>query len=242
MRSYLSAAEIKDYYGIITGYAISLMLIPSFFAHAISTALLPSISESYSKKDYKQLHYLFRTSMILVFIPTGILCILLSFYSEEYMNLLFKTSNGANYVRYMAPFFIVFYFQAPIVSILHGLNRSKTVMINSLFTNVLKLVLIVVLCSQVSVNANGLPIAMIISSIILTLINYRVLSKIVKVKVSSITKLKIISVLAITAVFAYYLKVLDIVFIQSSIITFLVYILIIRITRLISIKKLLLTI
>ena len=39
-------------YGIINGYVYPLLLLPSFFTMAISNALLPVISNSYSHKDY----------------------------------------------------------------------------------------------------------------------------------------------------------------------------------------------
>ncbi|XMB66530.1 oligosaccharide flippase family protein [Mycoplasmatota bacterium zrk1] len=238
LREYLNTTTIKNLYGNITGFAISLMLIPSFLTHAISTALLPSISESYSRKDFSKLHYLFRTSMMLVFIPSGIVCILLSFFSYEYMNLLFATTSGANYVTYMAPFFLIFYFQAPIVSILHGLNKSRIVMVNSLILNIIKLILLYFLCSQSSINSHGLPIASIISALLLTLINFRVLSKIIKVSISNKTKIKVIFVLLLTSGFAYFLKSLQINYLPASLLIMLTYILLVRITNLVNLKKL----
>ena len=47
-----SNSYITNNYGIINGYVYPLLLLPSFFTLAISSALLPVISNSYNKKRY----------------------------------------------------------------------------------------------------------------------------------------------------------------------------------------------
>ena len=43
---------IVEEYGIISGYVMPLLLLPSFFTNAISQALIPVISKSYSNNEY----------------------------------------------------------------------------------------------------------------------------------------------------------------------------------------------
>ncbi|XMB87247.1 polysaccharide biosynthesis protein [Mycoplasmatota bacterium WC44] len=228
LRNYLNSDTINNVYGNITGFAISLLLIPSFFTHAISTALLPSISESYSKKDFKRLDKLFRSSMLLIFIPSGLIAIILTFYSYEFMNLLFRTTNGANYASYMAPFFFVFYFQAPIISILHGLNKSKIVMVNSILISILKLALIFLLSSNTTINSHGLPIASILSTTLLTFINFRILAITINVKTSFLTLTKMITIITVSLLALLFFKEHNMNYLKSTLIVSCIYLLLVH--------------
>ena len=52
LKSGFSSSYILKEYGIINGYVMPILLLPSFFTLAISQALIPVISKSYTKKNY----------------------------------------------------------------------------------------------------------------------------------------------------------------------------------------------
>ncbi len=47
---YPNSVIVREY-GIISGYALPLILLPSFFSNAISQALLPVITKKYKMRD-----------------------------------------------------------------------------------------------------------------------------------------------------------------------------------------------
>ena len=53
IKSGFSNQYILNEYGILNGYVMPLILLPSFFTGAISQALLPIVSNGYANKFYK---------------------------------------------------------------------------------------------------------------------------------------------------------------------------------------------
>ena len=80
-------------YGIINGYTIQLLLLPSFFTNAISTSIIPLISNAYSNRKYD---YIKKKIMqiILLSLSIGISYTSIVMYKKEYiMNLIYNTNN-----------------------------------------------------------------------------------------------------------------------------------------------------
>ena len=59
-----STRYISYNYGVITGYVIPLIILPSFITVAISDALLPNISNDYSKGNINRIKYKLKLSII----------------------------------------------------------------------------------------------------------------------------------------------------------------------------------
>ena len=94
-------------YGIINGYVYALLLLPSFFTLAISSALLPVISNSFSKKDYKYTKYKIKQAIFLSLL-IGIPCTLLfMFIPDFFLKLIYNTNEGLIYIKVIAPIFIL---------------------------------------------------------------------------------------------------------------------------------------
>ena len=96
-------------YGIINGYVYPLLLLPSFFTLAISSAILPVISNSYNNnnKEYakKKLKQAIFFSLI-IGIPCTMLFILVP---DKLLHLVYNTNLGTNYIRITSIFFLLHY-------------------------------------------------------------------------------------------------------------------------------------
>ena len=131
MLSGISSNEIITQYGIIEGYVMSLLLLPGFFAGAISSALLPVISNAffnnkinYVKKKIKQaIGY-----SLLIGIPSTLIVFL---FPEFFLKFIYNTNEGKTYKRFLAHFFILYYIQAPLASTLQSINKAKYIMIDN---------------------------------------------------------------------------------------------------------------
>ena len=126
-------------YGIINGYVYPLLLLPSFFTLAISSAILPVVSNSYSRKNYSYTKKKIREAILfslLIGIPNTLMFI---FIPNIPLKLVYNTNLGLNYIRITAPFFLLHYIQAPLTSSLNGMGYSKEAMKGTLYGGIIKL-------------------------------------------------------------------------------------------------------
>ena len=141
-----SNVVIINEYGIINGYVLPLILLPSFFTMAISQALLLIVSKSYGQKKYlfaknkiKQACFI----SLLIGIPATIL---FEIFPEHLLLTIFNTTKGVTYVRALAPFCLLHYIQAPIASSLQAIGKAGLSMKGTLYGMIIKLLLLFIFC------------------------------------------------------------------------------------------------
>ena len=128
---YSSSYIIKEY-GVITGYVYPLLLLPSFFTMAISTSLLPIISSSYAKGLYKYAKKKLKQA-IYISLGIGVFCTCLFMtIPDVLLNFIYNTNLGINYIKIIAPFFILHYIQGPLTSYLQAIDKSNIAMYGTL--------------------------------------------------------------------------------------------------------------
>lgn len=155
-------------YGIINGYVYPLLLLPSFFTMAISSAILPVVSNSYSNRNYSYTKLKIKQSIfysLLIGIPCTLIFI---FIPNMPLNLVYNTSLGLNYIPYIAPFFILHYIQAPLTSSLNGMGYSKEAMKGTLYGSLIKIISLILL-SLCKIGLWSLPISSILNILIVTI-------------------------------------------------------------------------
>lgn len=116
---------ITTEYGIISGYVIPLILLPSFFTLALSQSILPVISKYSVQNNIKAIRK--KTNLvILISILIGLpITIILLLKGEYLLNLIYHTNKGILYLKILAPICLLQYIQSPLSSILDALNKSK---------------------------------------------------------------------------------------------------------------------
>ena len=170
LKTGLSNKIADEFYAIIHGYAVPLILTTSFISIAIETAILPSLTISYNNKDTKKFNKIIDKALLFCLFPGALFSFAFFNFSEEIMYLFYKTTSGALFVKIMAiPSFIA-YFEGVFVSILIASNQEKKLVINTILTNVIHLLIIFILVSIPQFNALGLVIAFSISMILSTII------------------------------------------------------------------------
>lgn len=159
---------ITTTYGVINGYVYPLLLLPSFFTLAISSAILPVVSNSYSNKNYsytkKKIKEAIFFSMI-VGIPATLIFI---FIPDIPLKLVYNTTLGTEYIKVTAPFFLLHYIQAPLTSSLNGMGYSKTAMKGTLYGGIIK-ILSLVIFSLMKMGLWSLIISTILNVVVVTI-------------------------------------------------------------------------
>jgi stage V sporulation protein B len=163
-------------YGILTGYTFPILMLPSFFSAAIASALIPVASRNYANNNYiyvkRKLKQAINISLII-----GILCTSLMMIKPElFLNFIYNTNEGVNYLRLLAPVFLLFYIQIPLSSTLQAIGKAKETMYDSLIGIILKTI-ILFLCSYLKIGMYALVIAISANAIVVTYLNYRNVKK-----------------------------------------------------------------
>ena len=131
-----SNSYIVSEYGIINGYVLQLVLLPSFFTSAISQILVPIISKNINNKTYVKNKI---RQAIIISLLIGIPCtIIFTTFPKFLLQLFFNTNKGIPYIKVIAPICLLHYIQAPLSSFLTASNNSKIVMKSSLYSTIIR--------------------------------------------------------------------------------------------------------
>ncbi len=174
-----SNSYIINEYGIINGYVLPLLLLPSFFTGAISQALLPIVSTNYVKGNYEYIKNKIKQAInisLLIGIPVTLFFV---FFPQIFLNIIYDTDLGTNYIRILAPIFLLHYIQSPLIVSLQAIGKAKDALIGTIIGIVLR-VAILFGFSYLKIGLYGLIIASSFNIIFSTLYDYTKVSKALK--------------------------------------------------------------
>ncbi len=168
---------ILQEYGAYNAYSISLLAMPSFFIQAISSSLLPEISHFYYENNLYMVKKRYKEALILSFI-TGLFFSSIIFISRNFLlTTLYNTTSGSNYLKVLAPFFVLFYLEGPMQSVLQALGKAKTSMYITTIAIIFKLITMALL-SFIQIGMYSLVIAEIIDIFIVVILSYKSIKKV----------------------------------------------------------------
>lgn len=145
-------------YGIINGYVLPLIMLPSFFTNAISQALMPIVSRNYHSGNINTVKKRIIQALLISFIIGSVYITICFFFGENLMYLIYGIKNGDNYIKFILPFFIFYYLEAPLLSSLQALNRAKENFKISLINCFIRTIILIIL-SNLSIGMYSLLIA-----------------------------------------------------------------------------------
>jgi stage V sporulation protein B len=171
---------ILDQYGVLNGYVLPLLMIPSFFTQAISSALIPIISKGYVNKRIAYVKGKIKQAEIISLAIGLVVTTIIMIYPDACLKIIFNTNHGSEYLRVMTPFFLGYYVQVPLTAALQAMDRAKEAMMSTVIGIIIKIGLILGL-SILRIGLYGLVIATIVNIFIVTIYNFvkvkKVLSK-----------------------------------------------------------------
>lgn len=160
---------VKEY-GIINGYVLPLILLPSFFTSALSQALIPNVSKNYAKNKYNLVERKIKQAIIcslLIGIPCTIIFTLIP---EIPLKIIYNTTEGINYIKFLAPVCILHYIQAPISSSLQAMNKAKISLKGTIYGTIIRTILLFILSFKLGMW--GLILATSINIAFVTIFDY----------------------------------------------------------------------
>lgn len=131
-----SSSYITLNYALYNSYAISLLLIPSFFISSISNSLIPEISRF--SNNVKMILKRIKESLSLSLILGLFFCGFIYFFRDQFLLFLYNSKNASNYIKVIAIPFVLYYLESPLQSVLIGLDGHKNIFVISLISVVIK--------------------------------------------------------------------------------------------------------
>jgi stage V sporulation protein B len=202
----VATAVATKQYGELTGFALPLLMLPSFVTVSLSTSLVPAISESLAQNQMKQIEYRLHQALRLSFVTGGLAVVVLYVFANPVMELMYGSDKAAIFVKVMAPFFIFYYFQGPLQAVLQALDLAKAAMINSFIGAAVKTSLIFLLATQPNLGIMGAGLAIVVGMMLVTLLHLSTVMKQITYKLHVFEYLRSFSVMGIsgfTGHFAY---------------------------------------
>ncbi|MDD2505265.1 MAG: oligosaccharide flippase family protein [Bacilli bacterium] len=168
---------IISQYAIYNTYVIGLLIVPTFFVTALSTALIPEISKNTNNKIKAKRIY--KKSLFWAFLLGAIANCFFFFYSGNILMLVFNTTSGVSYIKVLSFFFVFYYLEAPMASTLQALGYAKYSMKTTTIGIITKLFMIVIL-SLFKIGIYSLIFAEIVFIFIVVILDYFKIKKILK--------------------------------------------------------------
>lgn len=124
-----SSMEAISDYGTLTGMALPMILFPTAVTSALGMLLLPTVSEAHALQQKKQLtqtvNATFMGGLLL-----GSFCLgLFLLFGDGVGNILFQSRLAGIYIRRLALICPLIYINTTMMSILHGLDRSASILL-----------------------------------------------------------------------------------------------------------------
>lgn len=170
---YTNAYILREY-GAYNAYSLALLTMPGFFIAAISTSLLPEISKFHGERNSSMVKRRIKQSLLFALLIGTFFSFIIFTFRDKLLFTLYNTTNGSDYIKILAPFFVLFYLEGVLTSALQALGHAKITMNITLWGVILKLLVIAIL-SLCHIGIYSLVIAEIINILFVVLINFKYL-------------------------------------------------------------------
>ena len=90
-------------------------------------------------------------------------------------------SNSAVFIKFLAPFFVMYYFQYPLQSMLQAMNLARAAMINSLIGAIVKIIIIFMLATKENIGIMGAAIGIAVGTVLVTFLHFSTVIKVIPI-------------------------------------------------------------
>lgn len=140
-----STKYITYNYGIITGYVIPLIMMPSFLTLSISQALLPAISKDYVNGKIKKVKRKLKLAVFLSLLIGAAATFIFISVPELLLRFIYRTDKGVTYLRILAPIYFIYYLESPLSATLEAIGKSTTNMKGILIGTIIRTLSLLIL-------------------------------------------------------------------------------------------------
>ena len=130
-----TSSDALSAYGVLTGMALPCILFPSAITNAVSTMLLPTVTEIQTSNNWKQLKKLIQKVILYCFSLGFFCCILFLLFGNWIGTILFHSQLAGNFLLTLSWICPFLYANSTLISIINGLgNTTISFLINNFWT------------------------------------------------------------------------------------------------------------
>lgn len=201
----LTTALATAQYGLLSGYAIPLVMLPMFITYSLSVALVPAVAEAAAQKKYQLIHRRIYQALRIALIFGAPSTVVMYVFAEPLTSVIYNAPEAGRFLQILAPFFLLLYFQGPLQATLQGLDKAKIAMMNTLVGAIVKTIAIFVLASRPELGIYGAAMAINIGVCLVTLLHFFSIVKIISFTLHIRDFLKVGIAMLFMAFFGKYL-------------------------------------
>lgn len=164
-------------YGVINAYAMSLLLMPQFFTQNMATSLVPELSKYYSLSNNEMCKKRIKQIVLISCSIGGLSTLIITLFPTFFLNILYHTTLGLDYIRLLSPFTILFYVEYPLINALQALGKSKSAMKCTIISSIVRLISIASL-SLLKIGMYSLILSIIINLLLSTYLYTKEIKKV----------------------------------------------------------------
>ena len=164
-------------YGVINAYAMSLLLMPQFFTQNMATSLVPELSKYYSLGNNEMCKKRIKQIVLISCSIGGLSTLIITLFPTFFLNILYHTTLGLDYIRLLSPFTILFYVEYPLINALQALGKSKSAMKCTIISSIIRLISIATL-SLLRIGMYSLILSIIINLLLSTCLYTKEIKKV----------------------------------------------------------------
>lgn len=179
LKSGYSNSFIINEYGIVNGFIMPLVLIPSFFTLAISQALIPNISGPYSRGHYNYVKNKIKLAIFLSLIIGFLATTLFEIFPDVIMKFIYNNLSGIKYIKVLAPICLFHYIQSPLTASLQAMGKANEAMHGTLIGTIIRIISLFVF-SSLNIGLWSLIVASGLNMIMVTTHQYLCVKKALK--------------------------------------------------------------
>ncbi|WP_039835882.1 polysaccharide biosynthesis C-terminal domain-containing protein, partial [Paenibacillus sonchi] len=178
---------------------IPLLLLPGVLSSSLAVSLVPSLSEASARRDLPTIHKRMHQALRLAMVTGAPFAAVMYIFAVPLCTLMYGNADTAPMLRMMAPFALFLYVQAPLQAALQAMERPGRALVNTLIGAVVKIALILLLASQPEYGIYGAIIAIIVNSILVTMLHGYSLVRLISLSIRLADLLKTLAAMIIMA-------------------------------------------
>lgn len=158
-------------YGALKGMAMPVLFFPFSFLTALSTLLMPEITQAHLEQQGKKLQYLVNRMMFLTMTVSMLMAGLCMLYAPELGTLLYQDAHVGGYIRVLAPLMPWMYLESMVDGVLKGMGQQMATFRYSVWDSMLRIGGVVFLLPKLGMS--GFMLVMLVSNLFTCTLNTR---------------------------------------------------------------------
>ncbi len=187
----ISKESTSYIYTSLHGFILPIFQVSSFLTYILIKLLFPQIA---SKKENKDINYIINKAFYILLLFEGIIFIITFFHSDVLLNIVYKSSDMSNIMKYVSPGIFLTFVSPLITMTFEATSNGKVLLKNGIYSSIISLIVLIITGLIKDIALYSIIISSVLSDILYLLFNLIDYHKIIKEKFLSFKLLLLIPI------------------------------------------------